>query len=143
MEEKVRKLTLSQVKEEMKTLAHVFSDVRLLQSHEVRAEVSDCPEKNPKVKCYEIWKRKKPCRNCISYRALTEKKQFSKLEKLDGVIYQVISSYVEVDGKPCVIEMIKRFDENMPVDFGDDRENPEKIGEYYKKNLHRRAYRDL
>ena len=43
MEEKVRKLTLSQVKEEMKTLAHVFSDVRLLQSHEVRAEVSDCP----------------------------------------------------------------------------------------------------
>ncbi len=133
MEEKVRKLTLSQVKEEMKTLAHVFSDVRLLQSHEVRAEVSDCPEKNPKVKCYEIWKRKKPCRNCISYRALTEKKQFSKLEKLDGVIYQVISSYVEVDGKPCVIEMIKRFDENMPVDFGDDRENPEKIGEYYKK----------
>ena len=133
MEEKVRKLTLNQVKDEIKTLENVFPVVRLLQADEVRAEVSDCPARSTNAKCYDIWKRKKPCGNCISYRALTEKKQFSKLERLDGKVYQVISAYVEADGKPCVIEMVKPFDENMPVDFGDDESNHIKISEYYEK----------
>ena len=76
--------------------------------------------------------KSKPCRNCISCRALAEKKQFSKLEKFEDKMYQVISSYVEADGKPYVIEMIKRFDEKMPVDLGGINES-ETISDYYVK----------
>lgn len=76
--------------------------------------------------------KSKPCRNCISCRALAEKKQFTKLERVDGKMYQVISSYVEADGKPYVIEMIKRFDEKMPVDLGGINDS-ETINDYYVK----------
>lgn len=47
-------------------------------------------------------------------------------------MYQVISSYVEADGKPYVIEMIKRFDEKMPVDLGGINDS-ETISDYYVK----------
>lgn len=47
-------------------------------------------------------------------------------------MYQVISSYVEADGKPYVIEMIKRFDEKMPVDLGGINAS-ETVSDYYVK----------
>ena len=132
MEEKVRKLTLKRLKEEVKTLENVFSEVRILCADQVCAGFSDCSYKRGEARCYEIWKKSKPCRNCISCRALAEKKQFTKLEKVDGKMYQVISSYVEADGKPYVIEMIKRFDEKMPVDLGGINDS-ETINDYYVK----------
>lgn len=132
MEEKVRKLTLKRLKEEVKTLENVFSEVRILRADQVCAGFSDCSYKRGEARCYEIWKKSKPCRNCISCRALAEKKQFTKLERVDGKMYQVISSYVEADGKPYVIEMIKRFDEKMPVDFGGINDS-ETINDYYVK----------
>lgn len=132
MEEKVRKLTLRRLKEEVKTLENVFSEVRILRADQVCAGFSDCSYKSGEARCYEIWKKSKPCRNCISCRALAEKKQFTKLEKVDGKMYQVISSYVEADGKPYVIEMIKRFDEKMPVDLGGINDS-ETINDYYVK----------
>ena len=132
MEEKVRKLTLKRLKEEVKTLENVFSEVRILRADQVCAGFSDCSYKRGEARCYEIWKKSKPCRNCISCRALAEKKQFTKLEKVDGKMYQVISSYVEADGKPYVIEMIKRFDEKMPVDLGGINDS-ETISDYYVK----------
>ncbi len=132
MEEKVRKLTLKRLKEEVKTLENVFSEVRILRADQVCAGFSDCSYKSGEARCYEIWKKSKPCRNCISCRALAEKKQFTKLEKVDGKMYQVISSYVEADGKPYVIEMIKRFDEKMPVDLGGINDS-ETINDYYVK----------
>lgn len=132
MEEKVRKLTLKRLKEEVKTLENVFSEVRILCADQVCAGFSDCSYKRGEARCYEIWKKSKPCRNCISCRALAEKKQFTKLERVDGKMYQVISSYVEADGKPYVIEMIKRFDEKMPVDLGGINDS-ETISDYYVK----------
>lgn len=132
MEEKVRKLTLKRLKEEVKTLENVFSEVRILRADQVCAGFSDCSYKSGEARCYEIWKKSKPCRNCISCRALAEKKQFTKLERVDGKMYQVISSYVEADGKPYVIEMIKRFDEKMPVDLGGINDS-ETISDYYVK----------
>ena len=132
MEEKVRKLTLKRLKEEVKTLENVFSEVRILRADQVCAGFSDCSYKRGEARCYEIWKKSKPCRNCISCRALAEKKQFTKLERVDGKMYQVISSYVEADGKPYVIEMIKRFDEKMPVDLGGINDS-ETISDYYVK----------
>ena len=132
MEEKVRKLTLKRLKEEVKTLENVFSEVRILRADQVCAGFSDCSYKSGETRCYEIWKKSKPCRNCISCRALAEKKQFTKLERVDGKMYQVISSYVEADGKPYVIEMLKRFDEKMPVDLGGINDS-ETISDYYVK----------
>lgn len=57
MEEKVRKLTLRRLKEEVKTLENVFSEVRILRADQVCAEFSDCSYKSGEARCYEIWKK--------------------------------------------------------------------------------------
>ena len=127
-----RKTTKQGLSEEIKTLKNVFTEVRTLSAEEIGAMVNNC-EKKQNGNCYDIWKRKNPCKNCVSYRALTEKKQFSKIEKAGGGTFQVIADYREADGVPCVIEMIKRFDDNLLIDFGDEEPAGETLSEYFEK----------
>lgn len=130
------KTTEKQVRNEIKALKNVFSAVRLLSMDEVGANVKNCKNKRVDGNCYDVWNRTDVCNNCISYRALTEKKQFSKIEKTKDGIFQVIADYREVDGKPCVLEMIKPFDEKIAVDYGDDDRNVEPLNEYFEKTFH-------
>ena len=113
-------MTENEIQSEMNILRKVFSTVRLLSEDDVGGRVKTCEDKRIEGDCFAVWQRRSPCKNCISYRALTEKKQFSKIEKLKSGTYQVIADYREVDGKPCVLEMIKTFDENTAIDYGDE-----------------------
>lgn len=129
------KTTEKQVRNEIKALKNVFSAVRLLSMDEVGANVKNCKNKRADGNCYDVWNRTDVCNNCISYRALTEKGQFSKIEKTKDGIFQVIADYREVDGKPCVLEMIKPFDEKIAVDYGDENRNVEPLNEYFEKTF--------
>ena len=132
MTEDFRKVTEKEVQTEIKVLKNVFSTVRLLSAGDVGVKTANC-KKRSDGNCYDVWKRKSMCRNCISYRALTEKQQFSKIEKIDDGIYQVIADYREVDGKPCVIEMIRKMEKDIAVDFGNEDRNAETLNEYFEK----------
>lgn len=129
------KTTEKQVRNEIKALKNVFSAVRLLSMDEVGVNAKNCKNKFADGNCYDVWNRTDVCNNCISYRALTEKKQFSKIEKTKDGIFQVIADYREVDGKPCVLEMIKPFDEKIFVDYGDEDRNVEPLNEYFEKTF--------
>ncbi len=133
MAEDFRKTTENKIKAEMQTLENVFSKVRLLSADEVGARTEKCENKRISGDCFDVWKRRSACRNCISYRALTEKKQFSKIQKTKDGIFQVIADYREVDGKPCVMEMIREFDENISVDYADEDKDGELLTEYFDK----------
>ena len=130
------KTTEKQVRNEIKALKNVFSTVRLLSKDEVGVNAKNCKNKRADGNCYDVWNRTDVCNNCISYRALTEKKQFSKIEKTKDGIFQVIADYREVDGKPCVLEMIKPFDEKIAVDYGGEDRNVEPLNEYFEKTFH-------
>ena len=52
----------------------------------------------------------------MSEKALTQKKQCTKLECLDNNIYQIIAKYLEIDGVPCVMEMVHRLDNENLID---------------------------
>ena len=52
----------------------------------------------------------------MSEKALTQKKQYTKLECLENNIYQIIAKYLEIDGVPCVMEMIHRLDNENLID---------------------------
>ena len=52
----------------------------------------------------------------VVMKSLREKKQAAKLEFLDSDIFQVFSRYVEIDGKPYVMEMLKKLDEDTLID---------------------------
>lgn len=133
MSEDYRITTENKVKTEMEILGNVFSAVRLLSEDEVGARTKNCESKRVVGDCFEVWNRRSACRNCISYRALTEKRQFTKIEKTKEGVFQVIADYREVDGKPCVMEMITGFDENMVVDYADEDGCAEPLAKYFEK----------
>ena len=127
------KVTEKQIQNQINTLKTVFSAVRLLSEDEIGGMVNNRKKKGIEDGCYAMWQRKTACRNCISYRAFTEKKQFSKIEKTKDGTFQVIADYREVDGKPCVLEMIKSFEENIIVDYADEGKESESFDEYFNK----------
>lgn len=133
MSEDYRITTENKVKTEMEILGNVFSSVRLLSEDEVGARTKNCESKRVVGDCFEVWNRRSACRNCISYRALTEKRQFTKIEKTKEGVFQVIADYREVDGKPCVMEMITGFDENIVVDYADEDGCAEPLAKYFEK----------
>ena len=111
-------MTREQAEKEMQQFQKVFSVVRIIGLEQLQLlaegkaeelDVSPC-------RCYDFWKRGEACGNCVSLRAFQEKAQCSKLEFLDSDIFQVFSRYVEIDGKPYVMEMLKKLDEDTLID---------------------------
>ncbi len=99
----------------MKELRLVFPIVRLLREKEVCGRKALDGADKPCM-CYEFWKKDKACDNCISLVSLINKNENSKLEYLDNSFYQVISKYVNVEGNNCVIEMIRKMEDDSFFD---------------------------
>lgn len=87
--------------------------------------------------CYYFWGKDKPCDNCISALAFRDKTEKTKLEFLDSVLYQVFSQYVEIEGEPYVIEMLKTLDLDTLIDAN---ESEKLIGQIF--GLDDKMYRD-
>ena len=102
----------------IKELSKVFDVVRLLDEETLETgnitDVTDA-EGFP-CKCYSFWKKGDNCKNCTSRDAFRKKNEQLKLEYLDSNIYQVISKYVEIDGKPYVMELINVMNSDAVMD---------------------------
>ena len=92
-------LTRQQAEQEMACLRKIYASVRLLD-----------PKTLAEEPCYPPWKNVHPCTSCVGREAMAGKCQCSKLETLGSSLYQVTARYVEVDGKPYVMEMILPLD---------------------------------
>ena len=102
----------------IKELSKVFDVVRLLDEETLETgnikDVTDA-EGFP-CTCYSFWKKGDNCKNCTSRDAFRKKNEQLKLEYLDANIYQVISKYVEIDGKPYVMELINQMNADAVMD---------------------------
>lgn len=81
------RMTSEQAELEMKALRRVFPEVSLIDENEIKSNSAGV--------------------NPATVNAFYEKKQLTRLELVGNDIYQIVAEYVEIDGKPCVIEMIK------------------------------------
>ncbi len=113
----VTKGTKAELKEMVQQLEKVFDNVRLIdvEAHEV------IPMKEKKSvyktdKCYNIWGKKETCKNCVSRKATVKKGQLSKIEFIGENIYETIAKYIEMEGRPYVIEMIYKMRDEMILD---------------------------
>ena len=82
-------------------------------------QMQDDPRIGVKIgmcQCYDFWKKNKPCENCTSMKAYAEKKQKTKLEFLDADVFLVISRYLEIDDKACVMELVKHLENDTLID---------------------------
>ena len=111
-------VTRKQAEQEMEYYRKIFDVVRLLGADNFaklkRQEEGDNPVGI--CQCYDFWKRGRICDNCISRVVFTEKIQKSKLELIDEEVYQVIARYVEIDGEPYVMELIRKMDDDSLLD---------------------------
>lgn len=114
-------MTMQQAQEKMKVYEEVFDIVRLLDKNSIgkikKQDVNDNDISMLPCECYSFWNKTHPCDNCISLKAFEEKSQRTKLEFLNSDIYEVISKYVEIDGKPYVMELLKQLDDDTMLDL--------------------------
>ncbi len=84
--------------------------------------------------CYALWGRTSVCENCASCRAVANKNRITRLELVNNDIYQIISNYVVMDGRPMALELISLLDSGVLV--GTDNE------EVFLKKFSRDYYTD-
>ena len=113
-------ITRQQAEDEMQLFKKVFTVVRLLDGEHLeqmhkRCKL-DCKDEKEKSECYEIWNKDHPCENCTSLQALYQRTQKTKLEFIEDEVYQVTSRYIKVDGRDCVMELVKYMDMDTLVD---------------------------
>ena len=130
-----KQMTMQEAENKMEVLREIFDVVRLLKGSDLQAagmESKLAGRENP-CQCYAFWNKDKRCENCISLKALEEKKQTSKIEFLDSDMYQVFARYLEIDDEPYVMEMLKKLDENTLTDEEGYEKLTEKLTVYSEK----------
>lgn len=135
-----KQMTMQEAENKMEVLREIFDVVRLLKGSDLQTVgmESKLAGRENLCQCYAFWNKDKRCENCISIKALNEKKQTSKIEFLDSDMYQVFARYLEIDSEPYVMEMLKKLDENTLTDEEGYEKLTEKLTVYSEK-----LYRDV
>ena len=125
-------MTREQVETEMAQYRTIFTVVRLLDAAQVGGEESV----NSFCSCYSYWGKNTPCRNCISRQVLEDHRQRTKLEYMGSEVFQVTAVYREVDGVPCVMELIQKLDGETLIDPENGDRLIDSITSYHTKLYH-------
>ena len=125
-------MTREQVETEMAQYRTIFTVVRLLDAAQVGGEESV----NSFCSCYSYWGKNTPCRNCISRQVLEDHRQRTKLEYMGSEVFQVTAVYREVDGVPCVMELIQKLDGETLIDPENGERLIDSIASYHTKLYH-------
>ena len=100
----------------LKELQKVFSIVRLLNEEELRTgRIQGSTDMTEGCECYALWNERTRCDNCISRAAFAEKDKKTKLEFIDGDIFQIVSRYIEIEGIPYVVELVNKLDGDILI----------------------------
>ncbi len=129
----ITRMTMQQAEEELRVLSRVFTCARLLDEDSVPVEDSTFTRTGEPCHCFDIWKREHRCENCTTAKAFAEKKDKTKLEISDNAVFQVTSRYLEIDGKPYVMELVREFDNDLLADFGGRTKLAAMLNDYYGK----------
>ncbi len=116
--EENRCLTFAQLQDRVKGLKLVFDEVRIVDPS-IHRKLTFDTEGSCRMEpgyCFDFWNMQDQCVNCIAARTLLTKKGASKFEFDKDEIYLMETEYLEVDGRPCVLESILHLDDAALVD---------------------------
>ena len=130
------KMTAQELEQMIAQMEKIFTVVRILDKDRLhKLDVRNGELHSEDCKCYSFWEKGKKCENCVAQRALATKGQCTKLEFIGLEMYQVIAKYLEVDGVPCVVEMISCLDDETLLD-AEGREVLIKKFAHYRRELY-------
>ena len=111
------------VLQNIRCLQSVFDIVRLIDP--TTYEVLELDEagvlRHSKQHCAAFWNNEGTCANCTSARAYAQKSTLNKLEFTSTDMYFVVSKYLNMNGTPCVLELLSRLDEGRWIDANGTR----------------------
>lgn len=125
-------MTREQVEKEMAQYRTIFTVVRLLEA----AQVGSDKTLSDYCKCYDFWQKHTQCQNCISAQVLRDHTQRTKLEYMGSQVFQVTAVYREVDGQPCVMELIQQLDSETLIDPENSDRLMDSVAGYHFKLYH-------
>ena len=107
----------------LRRLQGIFDVVRLVdpEHRKVLALDSDGILTEKPGNCHMVWNRDTRCENCISAKAYARKTILNKIEFKDEEAYFVISKYIEVGGRGCMLELVTRLTDGRWLDMGGHR----------------------
>ena len=131
------KETKEQALKEMELFKTVFDDARLLDMHALQLigkglgsySLTESEQK------FDFWEKEHPCDNdsCIVLQALRDKDVHTKLEFIGSQLYEVTARYMEVEGEPSVLELVKRMDDNYMIDENQREKLLRHFGGYHEQ----------
>ena len=130
------KMTAQELEQMIAQMEKIFTVVRILDKDLLhKMDVRNGELRSEDCECYSFWEKGKNCENCVAQRALAMKGQCMKIEFIGLKMYQVIAKYLEVDGVPCVVEMISCLDDETLLD-AEGREALVKKFAHYRRELY-------
>lgn len=131
------KETKEQALKEMELFKTVFDGARLLDMHALQLigkglgsySLTESEQK------FAFWEKEHPCNNdsCIVLQALRDKDVHTKLEFIGSQLYEVTARYMEVEGEPYVLELVKRMDDNYMIDENQREKLLRHFGGYHEQ----------
>lgn len=133
------RFTQAEITQLMRELSCVFDVVRLVEP--AAGDQWSLDEENNlqrgRDQCWAVWHKGSPCAHCISCRAVAERMRVTKFEFADDDLYHVTAKYVEVDGRPCSLELVCHVPEETILEGYGRRDVIEAITKH-----NRRVYTD-
>lgn len=131
------KETKEQALKEMELFKTVFDGARLLDMHALQLigkglgsySLTESEQK------FDFWEKEHPCNNdsCIVLQAMRDKDVHTKLEFIGSQLYEVTARYMEVEGEPYVLELVKRMDDNYMIDENQREKLLRHFGGYHEQ----------
>lgn len=117
MDDTVDRMTMEQAMEEIRHFQKIFQKVRLFKKDDASDEVTGCgcQLQNETGQCDDFWEQDRCCDTCLVKQAFAGQQQKSKLEVVDGKVYQVIARYIQIDHIPYVMELIRCLDNEWAI----------------------------
>ena len=129
--------TMQEVQATVNDLKELYADVRLLDAETI-ARIEEGTRSNPNGEdlCYACRHKSRHCRHCAVKSAYENRDQRTKLEYFSPDIVQVTAQYLEVDGKPYVMELLQRMHSDTIIDPDDSEALFSAISGYNTKLYH-------
>ncbi|MBR3226236.1 MAG: EAL domain-containing protein [Atopobiaceae bacterium] len=134
-------LSQEELERTMRTLEPVYDMVRIVDpSHTAGRTLSDDGDLAMPHTCFDVLNKGRRCKNCISARTVACHRSVSKFEFVGDDAFYISTRYIEVDGKPRSLELIKQITGNTLMS-SDDKNGATKLKELVE-NDERERYRD-
>ena len=129
-----KEMTKQEMQERMELLREIYTEVRLLDAEDVQALREGSPTASEWADaCYVGSYKKWMPRRCAAKLALETKQKQCRLEKLGGDIAHITACYCEVEGRPCVLELIQSTPSHAIMDPQDGESLMSEAVDYHIK----------